>query len=343
MPFILLAAVLAALVVLTGAVYAYAEAQRDKIAEGVQVGGVSVGGLTRAEAVRRLEARLVAGLKREIVVHHDTSTWTLGPREARIAADVEGSVDRALSRSREGSFLERALRSLTGGKIEENLEPEVTYSKAAVVRMLDKIRKGVDRKPKDASIKLSASGITKVEGRRGLAVRASELHAQIRKAITSPTADRRFVAQTRKVQPKVTTEKLERKFGTALVVNRGAFKLQLYKRLKLVKTYPIAVGQAGLETPAGTYTIANKAVNPAWHVPNSDWAGDLAGKVIPGGVPENPIRARWLGVYDGVGIHGTTARGSIGTNASHGCIRMLEEDVIELYDDVPVGAPIHIA
>ena len=70
---------------------------------------------------------------------------------------------------------------------------------------------------------------------------------------------------------------------------------------------------------------------------------DLAGQVIPGGVPENPIKARWLGVYDGVGVHGTDARGSIGTNASHGCIRMLVEDVTDLYDDVPVGAPVYIA
>ena len=60
-----------------------------------------------------------------------------------------------------------------------------------------------------------------------------------------------------------------------------------------------------MDTPAGLYNIANKAVDPAWHVPNSDWAGDLAGKVIPGDDPSNPIKARWLGIYDGVGIHGT--------------------------------------
>jgi lipoprotein-anchoring transpeptidase ErfK/SrfK len=128
-----------------------------------------------------------------------------------------------------------------------------------------------------------------------------------------------------------------------LVINRGSYKLRLFKRLKLVKTYPIAVGQVGLETPAGMYTIRNKAVNPAWNVPNSDWAGELAGRVIPGGVPENPLKARWMGIYNGAGIHGTDARGSIGTNASHGCIRMLVEDVVELYDKVPVGAPVYIA
>ncbi len=63
---------------------------------------------------------------------------------------------------------------------------------------------------------------------------------------------------------------------------------------------------------------------------------------MPGGVPENPLKARWMGIYNGAGIHGTDARGSIGTNASHGCVRMAIPDVIELYDQVDVGTPIYI-
>ncbi len=69
----------------------------------------------------------------------------------------------------------------------------------------------------------------------------------------------------------------------------------------------------------------------------------LAGTVVPGGVPENPLKARWLGIYDGAGIHGTDQTYSLGSAASHGCIRMAIPDVIELYDQVPVGAPIYIA
>jgi lipoprotein-anchoring transpeptidase ErfK/SrfK len=126
-------------------------------------------------------------------------------------------------------------------------------------------------------------------------------------------------------------------------VDRNAFKLRLFKELRLVKTYGIAVGQVGLETPAGLYHVQNKAINPAWHVPDREWAGKLAGKVIPGGTPENPLKARWLGIYDGAGIHGTADAGSIGSAASHGCIRMRIPEVIELYDQVDVGAPVYIA
>ena len=78
-------------------------------------------------------------------------------------------------------------------------------------------------------------------------------------------------------------------------------------------------------------------------MPNSAWAGSLAGKVIPGGTPENPIKSRWMGIFDGAGIHGTSDDGSIGSAASHGCIRMHIPDVEELYDQVPVGAPVYIA
>ena len=71
--------------------------------------------------------------------------------------------------------------------------------------------------------------------------------------------------------------------------------------------------------------------------------GGLAGRHgHPRRDPSNPLKSRWLGIYDGVGVHGTSDRGSIGSNASHGCIRMLVEDVEKLYDQVPIGTPIFI-
>jgi lipoprotein-anchoring transpeptidase ErfK/SrfK len=145
-------------------------------------------------------------------------------------------------------------------------------------------------------------------------------------------------------QPEVTKDELASRYPVAITINRSSFELRLWKNLELVETYPIAVGQVGLETPAGLYHVQNKAVDPAWTMPYSDWvAPEDRGKVIPGGVPENPLKARWLGIYAGAGIHGTDATYSLGTAASHGCIRMAIPDVIELYDQVPVSAPVYIA
>jgi lipoprotein-anchoring transpeptidase ErfK/SrfK len=328
---------------LAGATYAYDNAQADKIGKGVRVGGISLQGLTAAQAHAKLDRLILQPLERPIVVHHDRSTWRLGPREAHVDVDVDAIVDHAMARSREGNVVSRTVRNLTGKSLDADLQPTVRFEDRAVVRMLDKIRKAIDRKPVDATATLGAGGISTTDSRTGLAVRATALHRQIKRAIVSSTADRTFVAQTRKLQPKVTNADLKDRLATAVVVNRNAFRLTLYKRLKPAKTYSIAVGQIGLETPAGLYHIQNKAVNPAWSVPNSAWAGSLAGQVIPGGAPNNPLKARWMGIFDGAGIHGTDAIGSIGTAASHGCIRMRIPDVIELYDKVPVGAPVYIA
>jgi lipoprotein-anchoring transpeptidase ErfK/SrfK len=145
----------------------------------------------------------------------------------------------------------------------------------------------------------------------------------------------------RPVRPKLGLYGLSRRYSTYILVSRETFTLRLFKRLKLVKTYPIAVGRAGLETPAGEYTIDDKQVNPSWHVPLSSWAGDLAGRVIPPG-PDDPIKARWMGFYNGAGIHGTDEISSIGTAASHGCIRMTIPDVEALYPLVPLNTPIYV-
>jgi lipoprotein-anchoring transpeptidase ErfK/SrfK len=333
----------AAVAGLAGGVYAYDKARADKIGKGVRVDGISLDGLTAAQAHAKLDRLIIQPLERPVVIHHDTSTWRLGAREARIDVDVDAIVDDAMARSRDGNIVARTVRNVTGKSLDTDVEPTVRYSDRAVVRMLDKIRGAIDRKPIDATAKLSGSGISTTESRTGLAVRATTLHRQIGRAIVSTTADRTFIAHTRKLKPRVTSRGLAERMRAAIVVDRNNFRLTLYKRLKPAKTYSIAVGQVGLETPAGLYHIQNKAVNPAWNVPNSDWAGSLAGTVVPGGAADNPLKARWMGIFAGAGIHGTDAIGSIGTAASHGCIRMRIPDVIELYDEVPVGAPVYIA
>lgn len=338
-PTVLLALVLVA----AGAVFAYDGARTDRIAEGITAGGITVGGMGRDAARGVLERELVAALEKPVAVHHDKSTWVLGAREAQIKTDVDGVIAEALARSEAGGVLGRTWRRINGGTVDADLQPSVSFSDRAVVRMIDKVRKGVERPARDAQVRLTASGVDAVAGRRGLRVEAGELHQAINAAIVSPAAERRFVAATRKVEPKVTRAGLVKRNPVVLIVSRSSFQLKVYKRLKLAKTYPIAVGKAGNDTPAGTYNIANKAVNPAWSVPNSDWAGALAGQVIPGGAANNPLKSRWLGIFDGVGIHGTSDRGSIGSNASHGCLRMLVEDVEELYPQVPVGAKVLIA
>ena len=160
--------------------------------------------------------------------------------------------------------------------------------------------------------------------------------------LSSRPGDGKIKASVEETEPEVTTEDLADQYPVYLTVNRSTFQLKLWENLELAKTYTVAIGAAGFDTPTGEYSIQNKAVDPTWSVPDSDWAGDLAGTTVPGGAANNPLKARWMGIYDGAGIHGTDDTASLGSAASHGCVRMAVPDVIELYDQVPVGTPIYI-
>jgi lipoprotein-anchoring transpeptidase ErfK/SrfK len=307
---------------------------------------VDVGGLKRDAAEAKLRQQILAPLNREITVDHGSRRWRLSAREAKVATNLDATVSDALARSREGNLLKRTWRGVTGEKLDARLQPEVTFSDAAVIRLLDRVRKSVNRPAMNATIKFAVSGPTTTPSHEGLALDATMLHKKIKAALGSPTSSRRFSATTHHVAPSVSTDKLIAQNKTTLVVNREAFKLTVFKNLKAVKSYSVAIGAVGLDTPAGLYHIQNKAVDPAWTKPNSDWvpAADR-GEVVPGGTAANPLKARWLGIFNGAGIHGVdpSEYGTIGHAASHGCVRMRIEDVEDLYPRVPVGAPIFIA
>jgi lipoprotein-anchoring transpeptidase ErfK/SrfK len=345
MPRRLLAIVALAITVLlvgAGTLYAYDRSNRTTIAEGITVNGVDVGGLSPERARAKLQAALLEPLDRPVTARYEGRKFTLTPEQAQVAIDIDGSVDRAVAASRQGSMFTRVWREVRGESLDEQVEAKISYSRASVRRVVDRVERKLTIEPRDASLDLDTGQVDPVPSEDGRSVRAERLRRELKRALLD-AEDRSVRVSTRVVEPEVTTEELADKYPTVLIVNRGAFQVTLYKDLKLAKTYNVAIGAAGYDTPTGLYHIQNKAVNPAWSVPNSDWAGDLAGTVVPGGAPNNPLKARWMGIYDGAGFHGTDATGSIGTAASHGCIRMLIPDVIELYDQVEVGAPVYIA
>ena len=323
--------------------YFYDQSKKDLIAEGVKVNGVPIGGMTRAQAEQRLSATLLKPLDRPVKVEYKDHTFTLTQKAASIGINIKGSVDKAMRASQDGDMFSRTWRNLRNEQLDQALAADVTYNKPAIDKLVKRVQKSLDRSPRDAKLDLSKGKVDPTTSRTGLRVKYNTLAKELEETLLTPGKTDAVKVKATVVKPKVSTASLAKKYPAVLIVNRGAHKLTLYKNLKLRKTYGIAVGQVGLETPAGLYNIQNKAVNPAWHVPNSAWAGDLAGKVIPGDDPSNPIKARWMGIYDGVGVHGTSDDASIGSNASHGCIRMHVWDVEELYDEVPVGAPIYIA
>ena len=326
------------LVLVVGGAYAYDSSQKDEIAAGVTIGGVDVGGLTEEEAAAKVHRKLLAPLKHSLRVGFDGETWRLSGKQLKIRADLDAAVEEAVEDSQEGGLPGRLVRYVSGGEVEESITPEVEYSERAVNRFVRKVAEDVNREPKNADVEATGDSLDVVAGEPGRKLRDNQLEKDLKAAVLNANAPHTIKARVHSIAPEVTKQEVAAEYPSYLTLDRSTFTLRLWKHLKLAKTYTVAVGMEGLETPEGLYAIQEK---PVWHVPLSDWAGSLAGQTIPPG-PSNPIKARWMGIYEGAGIHGTEETESLGTAGSHGCVRMAIPDVEELYDLVEVGTPIYI-
>lgn len=338
---IAIVAAAAVAVALAAGAYVYDDSEKGRIADGVTIAGVEVGGLDSEDAARAVRRQLLAPLRHSLVVRLGTHAWTLPGERLRVRADVGSAVERALAASREGGLPSRLLRYLGGGEVDAAIPAEVRYSKRALRRFVRRVAAAVDREPVDAAVSPSAGSLEVLAGHDGRKLRDHRLERDLERAVLNARAPRTIAAHVHTTAPEIGIEQVAAEYPSYLTLDRASFTLRLWKHLKLAETYTVAVGQEGLETPAGLYAIQEKEVNPVWRVPESDWAGDLAGQTIPPG-PANPIKARWMGIYEGAGIHGTEDVGSLGSAASHGCVRMAISDVEQLFDQVEIGTPIYI-
>jgi lipoprotein-anchoring transpeptidase ErfK/SrfK len=125
-----------------------------------------------------------------------------------------------------------------------------------------------------------------------------------------------------------------------IVVDQTKLKLYFYLYGKLKFVFPVATGQPAWPTPDGVFHIVVMSKDPTWIPPDSPWAKGL--EPVPAG-PGNPLGTRWMGTSaPGVGIHGCPEDWSIGSHASHGCVRMHIRDAETLYNYVKVGMPVII-
>jgi lipoprotein-anchoring transpeptidase ErfK/SrfK len=323
-----------------GGAYAYDSSQKDKIADGITVAGVDVGGMDEAEAVAAVQHQLLQPLRHPLAVSFEGENWTLSGKRLKLHANVDAAVAKALDESQSGGFPGRLVRYVSGGEVDKGIPADVNYSKPAINRFVRHVAAEVNREPQNADVEPTPSSLHVVSGHDGRKLRDNLLTKELEDAVLKAGATH-VVAHVHSVKPKISRDEVAAEYPSYLTLDRGTFTLRLWKHLKLAKSYTVAVGMEGLETPEGLYEIQEKEENPVWHVPDSAWAGDLAGKTIPPG-PEDPIKARWMGIFEGAGIHGTEETESLGTAGSHGCIRMAIPDVIELYPQVEVGTPIYI-
>ena len=287
------------------------------IAEGVTIAGVAVGGLTAAEATEEVRAFFTQRLELAL------GSQALSVRPYRLGA-----------RAGVGDAVAAALASPAETAVSLQVRISARTLRAWVNRRAEKFR----RKPVSARIVLAGLRPRIVAQRPGRALVKLQSRSRLRAALLEHRRSVRLPA--RPIRPKITA----RKVGPAVVIRRGSRRLTLFRgtrpgRMRVAASFPVAVGMPSYPTPLGSFSIRTKTRNPWWYPPNQPWAQG-ASPIPPG--PGNPLGTRWMGLGGGVGIHGTPNSGSIGSAASHGCIRMLIPSAEWLFERVRIGTPVYI-
>jgi lipoprotein-anchoring transpeptidase ErfK/SrfK len=286
------------------------------VAPGVVVAGVDVGGLGFSTARRAVHD----SLRRPLHFSYGTREWHVAVERFAPAVDVDDAVTAAL-RAGPQAHVELPVR-LTPGRVAQYV--------AALAAELDEPAQNARLAGLDGALR------PRIEPERaGQKLAGQQLVNAIRRALIEN--DRTPIKlNVRPVEPEVRVADI----GQVVVVRRESKRLSLYQGATLVRTFPIATGKAEYPTPLGQFSIVDMQRNPWWRPPPSDWAKDA--KPIPPG-PDNPLGTRWMG-FDRymVGIHGTSDSDSIGTPASHGCIRMYTRDAEWLFDRIRWGTPVFV-
>ena len=310
-------------------------ASSGRILAGVTVAGVDVGGMTRDEAVAAVKATTEPKLRRSVLVVGAHRRWRITPARLGRGAAVEQAIDQALTGPQLAWYADFWHR-LTNKPVAHRVNVALAENNAKVARFVRGLAPKLAVAPTDASIKLVDGRVVRQKAKQGRVLDVKASTRRLAKALRGDAGKVKLV--TRSVEPKVANDKL----GKTIEVNLSTNRLTFYDGLKVRKVYPVATGQPSFPTPQGTWEVVAKRMNPTWTNPAPDgWGADMPASIPPG--PGNPLGTRAMALNaSGILIHGTYASYSVGTYASHGCIRMLLSDVEALYPQVPPGTPVLI-
>jgi lipoprotein-anchoring transpeptidase ErfK/SrfK len=333
------AAVLAAAVMLAlsaGLVWAAADdyATRDVVPAGVTVADVSLAGMTAPEARAAIEDAVVKPLMGPVHISADGYSAEVDPAQY-LDVDLDAAVADAFEATRNSTIAQRVYRVLLEEPVRTVVKPRITLDSEGVADLARSIAEKVDQNAVDADVGLVSGAVQIKSSKPGRQLDQEAAVKLVSEALMSsqPSVDLAVHA----VEPSVSEDDL----GRWVVIRLASRTLELWDDTSLSRRYPIAIGAEGYGTPKGEWKITLKRYLPTWVNPGSDWAKTMPAKIGPG--PANPLGTRALNLNaSGIRIHGTPNEASIGTAASHGCIRMKRSDIEQLYDLVQVGTPVFV-
>ena len=318
------------------AAYRYDRSVADRLLPGVSIEGVDVSGMTRGQAVREVTARAEETLGASLTIAAAGRSWIVTPAALGMTANVDGAVDQAFALADRMSFVNRVYHRVADEPIEASIDLAYAYDDARIRAFVEQARAEVAVPAVDARFALVHDEVVMRRSADGQDLRTRVAEARIRSALEERLGS--VQVPMRVVEPEVTIGAL----GETIVVDLSDTTLVLYEGFKVQREYRVATAAPGYTTPVGTWKVVNKTENPSWTNPDpTGWGADLPRYIPPG--PGNPLGTRALYLNaPGIRIHGTYASDSIGTHASHGCIRMLISDSEELFPLVPVGTRVII-
>jgi lipoprotein-anchoring transpeptidase ErfK/SrfK len=318
----------------------YDQARTDQILPGITVEGVNVGGMTRAQAIAAVQPVVGRSLATTITVSAGHTSWTKSLAELGVSADVERAVGQALAVNQRYPWWSRAYHRLADKPVNQTFDIALRYDTTPVSAFVTTVARKVRVTGVDASYALVGGAVHMNRSKAGVVLASrSQATALLSEAVRTGEATVSLTLAT--APPKVPTSAV----GKAIVVNVSKNMLYLYDDFKVIRTYHVATAMQGFVTPDGAWEVINKVVNPTWTNPclgqPGCWAASEPAVIPPG--PGNPLGTRALYLNaPGIRIHGTPSDSSIGSWASHGCIRMHISESEALYPLVPIGTPVFI-
>lgn len=318
------------------AAYRYDVATIEQILPGVTIGGIDVGDMTRDEAVRAVGELADRTLYDDLVVQAAGHRWIVTPAALGMTADVEGAVSRALAVSRQMSFVSRVYHRLRHVPVEVSEDLTFESDPAGVEAFVRQAFDEVSIPAVNARFALVEDQLVMRRSQTGQGLAMAAATRRILQALERRSTSVDLPVHT--LEPTTTTASL----GRSIVVDLSENHLYLFEGLKVIDDYPVATAAPGYVTPVGSWKVIDKRENPTWYNPAPDsWGAELPPVIPPG--PGNPLGTRALYLNaPGIRIHGTYSSTSIGTYASHGCIRMYIADSEALFGLVDTGTRVII-
>lgn len=318
-----------------GSTVSYAESLSGRLLPGTTIAGVDVGGKKHNQAMRLVRGVLDEELDRKMVVRWNDRKWTATARDLGARNNARRIITRVAQQQAGVTWQDWARMRWLGERADIAADVRVRYRRAPVRKFVESIVADIDTEPVHSELTVYGDVIS--VSKSSIGYEADRKHA-VKKLRAKLNGNGRHVdLRVKTLKPDAT----EDAFDQVLVLDQSEHRLTLHLDGDAGRTWTVATGTGDYPTPLGRYSITEKRYMPTWINPDPDgWGKNMPAEIPPG--KNNPLGLRALNwsAPGAIRFHGTQAIDSLGTDASHGCVRMSNADVIELYDLVDVGAVI---